>query len=98
MNGVFDLHSIIGKRESKDTFLMKFLYHFVPTIIGYDKWKETKCSKNISELLTVSNEVFLYFTIENNYDRWLFNQNITVSVKMLFDIDDHVLTLNDIYR
>ena len=42
MNGIFDLNSIIGKRENKDTLLMKFLYHFFPTIIGYDKMEGNK--------------------------------------------------------
>ena len=76
--------------------LLKFLYHFVPTIIGSEKWKQTRCSVNISELLTVSNEVFLYFTVENNYNHWL-NNYVSDTTKVMFANDD-TLTLNAVDR
>ena len=87
-------------RERKDTTLLKFLYHFIPAIIGSEMWKEKQCSTNISDPFTVSNEVFLFFTIENNFDQWNSKQTNNVSTTtqaMIFRNDDE-LTFCDFNR
>ena len=63
-------------------------------------WKEKQCSTGISDLFTVSNEVFLFFTIENNFDQWKSKQtnNVSSTTKgMIFGNDDE-LTICDLDR
>ena len=75
---------------------MKFLYHFVPAIVGYEIWKEKQHSTSVSELLTVSNEAFLFFTIENNLDQWNLKQTNSVSTtqSMIFANDNELTSCN----
>ena len=68
-------------------------------MIGYEKWKEKQSSTNISELFTVSNEVFLFFTIENNLEQWNPKQIKSVSARQKMILVKNIeLTLIDIGR
>ena len=69
----------VGRRDLKESKLLLFLYHFTPAVIGREIWK-TSCEVcDYSSIVTVSDEVYLYVSVENNYDKWNYKKNLSVS-------------------
>ena len=85
--GEFNLDVFLSKRQLKTIELLQFLHWFVSPLIGKEKWKTERTTQDFSDLLTVSDEVYLYLTIESNYDKWLYLYRRTVS-----DNDERQLT------
>lgn len=60
-----------------------FLYHFVGAVIGETTWKQTRDNELLSEVLTPTDEVYLYLVLENSCERWLYYNGLTVSLETM---------------
>ena len=49
---------------------MQFLNWFAPAIVGKEEWNATCRTKELSTIMSVGDEAFLYLTVEGNYDKW----------------------------
>lgn len=47
------------------------LRKFLPSVIGAVTWKRNACEDYLSNYSTMTDEAFVVFTIENNYDTWV---------------------------
>jgi len=81
--GEFDITEFAARRDKSESTLLTFLYWFTPAIIGPKQWKAKCVNENYSDVMTVSDEVFLYFMVETNYDKWDYMRNR--SVRAFFD-------------
>ena len=50
--------------------LLQFLNWFAPAIVGKEEWNATCRTKDLSTIMSVGDEAFLYLTVEGNYDKW----------------------------
>ena len=68
--GDFDLDEFLAQRQLKSTLLLQFLNWFASAIVGKEVWHGTCKTTDLSTIMSVGDEAFLYLTIEGNYDKW----------------------------
>ena len=68
--GDSDLDDFLAKRELKSKMLLQFLNWFAPAIVGKEQWNATCRTKELSTIMSVGDEAFLYLTVEGNYNKW----------------------------
>ena len=81
--GEFDITKFAARCDTTESTLLPFLYWFTPAIIGPKQWKAKCVNENYSNVMTVSDEMFLYFMVETNCNKWDYMRNCLVRV--LFD-------------
>ena len=67
-----------AKQEQRESNVLTFLYWFTPAVIGSKNWKSKCLTKNYSDLMTVSDEAYLYLMAEGNYKKWNYLRNRSV--------------------
>lgn len=68
---LFGLQEFIGGRRNQDAFELT-MERFAPCVVGKSLYKQRlKSAKCEEDLITVSDEAFLYLILENAYDRWV---------------------------
>lgn len=72
----------IQTRDSRGVELLTFLYWYTPAVIGAKKWKLKAMTENYSDLMTVSDEAYLYLMVEGNYNKWMYMKNRNVRAHM----------------
>jgi len=70
--GPAKMEEIVARRDAEASTLLRFLYLLTPAVTGSLFWKKNILTTPYSDFVTVSDEVFIYFTVENNLDRWNF--------------------------
>ena len=48
-----------------------FCRQFLSIVVGIGKWKDGHTKKMVSEIATVSDEAFVLFCLENNWEKWM---------------------------
>ena len=59
----------------KEKDYLKFITHFGPAFTGIRIWNENKICRQVSELLTVTDEAFIYLCIYNYSETWKAQEN-----------------------
>ena len=77
--GAFNITQFAAKQELHENDLLTFLYWFTPAIVGPKTWKSKCQSDNYSDIMTVSDEAYLYLMVESNYDKWNYLRQRSVS-------------------
>ena len=77
--GAFDITQFAAKQELRESKLLTFLYWFTPAIVGPKTWKSKCQTDNYSDIMTVSDEAYLYLMVESNYDKWNYLRQQSVS-------------------
>lgn len=68
--GDFQLDEFLAQRQLKSTLLLQFLNWFASAIVGKEVWHSTCKTTELSKIMSVGDEAFLYLTMEGNYDKW----------------------------
>ena len=79
-HGKFNLANFVARRDLRNTKLLVFLHWFIPSVIGTEKWRRDQKTTLFSDIVTVSDEAYLYVIVESNYDKWLYMSKRTVRV------------------
>ena len=74
-----DFTDVVARREHPGPKLLMYLYWFTPAIIGNKKWRMKAMTENYSDLVTVSDEAYLYLMVKGNYSKWMYMKNRNVS-------------------
>lgn len=64
---IMELHQGASKSSLYTSF---FLYHFLPAVVGKNKWKRQCAERSVSKIATISDEAFCIVLLENNIDYW----------------------------
>jgi hypothetical protein len=72
---------ILRLRDSIGDVYVKFMVKMGPAMISHQKWKSSMMvprgrRHNFSDIVTVSDEAFCIFAIENSWVRWLTKENL----------------------
>ena len=68
-----DLTTLICMRKSKEKHMVVLMATVINVLLDMQDLVKLKCGAEFNTILTVSTEVFLYLTLENNWDKWLYN-------------------------
>ena len=67
------------RRDLRTQELLQFLHWFADPLVGRETWRANQATTDVSDILTVCDEAYIYLTIESNYDKWLYLHQRTVS-------------------
>lgn len=45
--------------------------NFIPSVVGAIQWRKFSCERGLQTYATLTDEAFMIFTLENNYDTWV---------------------------
>ena len=96
--GVFDITSFAARREQRESTLLTFLYWFTPAIVGPKTWKSKCQTNNYSDIMTVSDEAYLYLMVESNYDKWHYLRHRSVSALYVAMLSSICNCLSNMYK
>ena len=68
-----DLTMLICMRKSKEKHMVVLMATVINVLLDMPDLVKLKCGAEFNTVVTVSTEVFLYLTLENNWDKWLYN-------------------------
>ena len=68
-----DLTMFICMRKSKVKHMVVLMAILINVLLDMPDLVKLKCGAEFNTIVTVSTEVFLYLTLENNWDKWLYN-------------------------
>ena len=77
--GPFNLGDIMFRRDLRTQELLQFLHWFADPLVGRETWRANQATTDVSDILTVCDEAYIYLTIESNYEKWLYLHQRTVS-------------------
>lgn len=68
-----DLTMFICMQKSKEKHMVVLMATVINMLLDMPDLVKLKCGAEFDTIVTVSTEVFLYLTLENNWDNWLYN-------------------------
>ena len=68
-----DLTMLICMQRSKEKHMVVLMAKVINVSLDMPDLVKLKCGAEFNTVVTVSTEVFLYLTLENNWDKWLYN-------------------------
>ena len=68
--GDIDTDKIVAARSVADKTFTWFIYFLGSTVVGCDVWRKNRTTKNLSDILSLSDEAFILLTFLNNKERW----------------------------
>ena len=68
-----DLTILICMRKSKEKHMVVLMVTVINVLLDMSDLVKLKCDAEFNTVVMVSTEVFLYLTLENNWDKWLYN-------------------------
>ena len=68
-----ELTMYICMRKSKEKHMVVLMATVINVLLDMQDLVKLKCGAEFNTIVTVSTEVFLYLTLENNWDKWLYN-------------------------
>ena len=68
-----DLALFICMQRSKEKHMVVLIATVINVLLDMPDLVKLKCGAEFNTVVTVSTEVFLYLTLENNWNKWLYN-------------------------
>ena len=67
-----DITNIVCMCGAQERHCVAYLATMIPAVLDNDDYMCLKRNADFSDVVSVSAEVFLYLTLENNWDQWLY--------------------------
>ena len=65
----YEMDDYLKLRNHKEAFTM-FCETFLCTVVGYQKWENSKIIKRVSKIATVSDEAWALLMLEGSWGKW----------------------------